>query len=85
MYQGLDQDAVLDPYLFIKIQDKIDALITDTISFGFEFIASDITFIKNRIVNWAIAQKIAAGQIRTAKMEMERVMRGHAVKCIEFD
>ena len=63
MYQGFDQNAVLDPDFLIEIQDKIDALIIDVISFGFEFVASDITFIKNRIVNCAISQKIAAGQV----------------------
>ena len=84
MYQGLEQNAVLDSNLFIEIQNKIDALIIDAISFGFEFVATDITFIKNRIVNCTISQKIAAGKVRTAKMEIERVMRSHAVKCIEF-
>ena len=63
VYQCFYQDAVFNPNFLVEIEGEISVLEANHISFRLEFVAADITFIENGIVNFSMSQKIAARHI----------------------
>ena len=81
--QGLDQVAVLDADHFVVMERNFHPLAMKQIALGFQFIASDIGFVKNRMIHDALAQEIASGQARVTELKVQWMMRREAVKGIE--
>jgi hypothetical protein len=82
--ESLDEEAVGDPDQFILIQRQVVAAVQEGIALGFKFIATNVAFIEDSVVHLALAQKIASRQIGVAEMEMNRMVRGHCINCVEF-
>jgi hypothetical protein len=51
----------------------------------FEFVATDVSFVKYGISGSDFTQKIAAGQTGLPEYKIKRMVGGNAVESIEFD
>ncbi len=84
VHQRFDQCAVFNINDFVLGQGQAEITECDGAIFAFQFIAADITLVEQRIADAAFAEKIAAGQGGVFKVQIKRMVRGYAVKGIEF-
>ena len=54
------------------------------IVFSLQLISANVAFIKHRVIHPAFSQKIAAGKVGMAEVKIQRMVRGNAVKGVEF-
>jgi 5,10-methylenetetrahydrofolate reductase len=53
------------------------------IALGFQLIAPDVRFIKNRMINNALAKEITPGQARVTELKVQRVMGRETIKGVK--